>query len=216
MSTSGFIVRVQPQACFVYAPEVKQAKALVLERLRRADLPAPLGWLALQTRRAEKLRPQDLTVPYLVPARVPARALHDLTHASVATPSLALSKLFYRESDSTIGVVLPRAWKDEFALWLFRTFKGGSTPKEWTAVELNEHHPENCLSFWGGLRQRASGRPVQYLSMEEVQAAQALDTLLSGCEGRAGADALSPYLKWLNSTSEELEGYFLGTPATAA
>lgn len=200
----------------MYPADVQQATALVRDRLNRTDLPAPPGWQALQARRAAKERPKDTSVPYLVPDTVPARALLDLSRANAATPSLALSRLFYKDSVAGVGVPLTRAWKDELAIWLFRVFEGGPAPRVWTATELNEHHPENSLTFWGGLRQRAGGRPVQYLSMEEVQAAHTLDTLLRATPpGERGPDALLPYLKWLNTACGDTEGYFLGSPAKA-
>lgn len=180
-------------------------------------MPVAPGWRALSLRRAVLASPNDKALPHLVPAEPVSRALKDLLTEPNATPSLAMARLALEAPLPGKGVPLERAWKEEFALWLFRILKGAAAPTSWTAELLNKHAPENALSFFSGLRRRAKGRPFRYLDMQEVRDADRLDKLLSLLASETeDHEALSACIQWLNGASAEQEGYFLGRPPATA
>lgn len=204
------IVHVKPAECLVYPGTSAQARELIRARLARTDLPPVVGWQTYQIREALRARPEDNSLPYVVPASEPVRALHEVASANVGAMSIALATLSRARRTPGSAVLVTEAWKHEYATWLLRTMAGAG-PKRWDASTLNKWHPERQLSFFAGLRERAGGRRVSYVDDREVQAVTQLAALLRDPGGaQSDEEALRPALRWLNAQSPPQEAFLLG------
>lgn len=204
------IVHIKPTECLVYPGTSAQARELITARLVRTDLPPVEGWQTYQIREALRARPDDKSLPYVVPASEPARALSEVANANVGAMSISLAMLSRARRTPGSAVLVTESWKQEYATWLLRTMAGAG-PKRWDASTLNKWHPERHLSFFAGLHERAGGRRVSYVDDREAQAVTQLAALLRDPGGAlSDEDTLLPALRWLNAQSPAQEAFLLG------
>lgn len=211
-----------PSLLFVHAASRTQCRALpasysVAVSLVEAALarnPDATGAQALFNRR--KAQEGDPSAPYVVPDNVLRRALRDLTLLKEGTPSQALHQVLADLPEVGKTVPLRREWQQEFAVWAFKAFRGNPPkPDQWDAHCFNQAKPQDSLSFLSGLRRRAKARPIYFVTMEEMVAAEQLAQLLAPPgfveHNELPAPLALRYVEWLNRNCGDDQAYLLCT-----
>lgn len=194
----------------VYPANVAYAKKLLVDEMAKLPVDCVSGLKAMNSRKAFKDSPQDLTVPYVVPDALFRKAIKDLTTSDLGSLSGALYRLSTPTPVPDQELSTTKALRDELVLWAFEHKLDLKTANY---DDFNRLQPQNTLSFLTGLAARANGHPVLFISEDDNDASHELSTLLYGTwkETARVENVVSRYLEVLNSLLHRDAKYRLGT-----